>query len=201
MDRYDNRLFWFAMIMIKRSLWMMLWMTLITGVIYPLLITLFAQLVMPKQANGSMIYVHGKAVGSKLIGQKFESNRYFWGRPSANDYNPLYSGGSNLGPISLKLKELVSQRKTYLLKQNGKENSDFVPSELLFASGSGLDPHITVKAALFQKNRIVKARGGDEAFDRKISDIIIKKAEKRKFSFLGMPCVNVLELNLALDEL
>jgi potassium-transporting ATPase KdpC subunit len=177
---------------------MLFWMTLITGAIYPLLVTMTVQLIMPEKANGSIIYVHGKAVGSKLIGQKFASDKYFWGRPSAHDYDPLYSGGSNLGPISLELKKLVAERKSHLLKANGGES---VPDELLFASGSGLDPHIYIKTALFQKSRIVKARGGDGDFDAKLSEMIMSKAKKRTFGFIGMPCVNVLELNLALDEI
>lgn len=187
--------------MVKQSLQMLLWMILITGIAYPLLVTLAAQLVMPEQANGQIIHVNGKAVGSHLIGQKFVSEKYFWGRPSAHDYNPLYSGGSNLGPISLELKNLVSKRRSDLLKVNGEEASASVPSDLLYASGSGLDPHITLEAALFQKSRIVKARGGDDAFNERVFEMIMRFVEKRKFGFIGMPYLNVLELNLALDEL
>lgn len=182
--------------MIKRSLLLLLWMTLITGIIYPLLITLITQLTMPEQANGSIIHVQGKVVGSKLIGQVFESEKHFWGRPSAHHYDSLHSGGSNLGPISQELKKQVSERKKRLSKDNGD-----VPAELLFASGSGLDPHISLEAALFQKDRIVKARGGGDAFDKSVSEMIMSKVQKRRFGFIGMPCVNVLELNLALDEL
>jgi K+-transporting ATPase ATPase C chain len=180
---------------------MLLWMMVLTGIIYPLLVTLVAQLAMPVQANGSIIHLQGKAVGSRAIGQKFVSEKYFWGRPSAHDYNPLNSGGSNLGPISLKLKKLVSERRSHLVKVNNIDDSGFIPSDLLFASGSGLDPHITVEAAFFQKSRIVKARGGDEAYHELLNDMIISMVKKRKFGFIGVPYLNVLELNLALDEL
>lgn len=180
---------------------MLLWMMLLTGIVYPLLITLIAQLTMPEQANGSIIYLQGKAVGSREIGQKFVSEKYFWGRPSAHDYDPLHSGGSNLGPISLELKKLVTERRSHLVKANNVDDSGFVPSDLLFASGSGLDPHITVEAALFQKSRIVKARGGDEAYNELLNDMILNMVKKRQFGFIGVPYLNVLELNLALDEL
>lgn len=181
-----------------QSFIMVLWMTLITGIVYPLLVTLIAQVTMPEKANGSMIHVNGKTVGSKLIGQAFESEKYFWGRPSAHQYDALMSGGSNLGPISAKLKQQVFERKEHLLQSNSE---DPIPTEMLFASGSGLDPHISLKAALFQKARIVQARGGGDAFDKQVSNLIMNKLQKRQFGFIGMPCLNVLELNLALDEL
>jgi len=187
--------------MFRRSLQMFLWMMLITGILYPLLITLIAQLTMPFKANGSFITSHEKVVGSRLIGQKFESEKYFWGRPSAVDYNSLSSGGSNLGPISLTLKNLVAERKEHLLKADDKISATMIPSDLLFASGSGLDPHITVEAALFQKARIVKARGLNDASLESLSQMIDQMIEIREFGFLGIPCLNVLELNLALDEL
>lgn len=186
---------------LKRAFLLLFWMTLLTGLIYPLLVTSIAQLAMPVQANGSIIFINGRAIGSKLIGQNFESEKYFWGRPSSQDYNGLLSGGSNLGPTSPKLKNLVIERKTHLLEVNNKGSSDKVPTELLFASGSGLDPHISLEAALFQKSRIVKARKGDAAFDKKLSDLITSMVTQRKFGFIGLPCLNVLELNLALDEL
>lgn len=185
--------------MLNRSLRMLLLMLLITGVAYPLLITLVAQVTMHHKANGSFISVDGKTVGSRLIGQKFASDKYFWGRPSASDYNSLQSGGSNLGAGSAVLKKNVEERRAHLARSGG--SSAVIPSDLLFASGSGLDPHISVEAALFQKERISKARGytGEAAnnFDRLVERLI----EKRTFGFVGVPCVNVLELNLALDEL
>lgn len=186
--------------MFWQSLKMLLWMILITGIAYPVLITLMAQFTMPFEANGSFLSVKDKVVGSRLIGQKFGSDKYFWGRPSAHDYDALASGGSNLGPISRELKELVAKRKANLLKTNAGD-PESIPSDMLFASGSGLDPHITVQAALYQKSRIVKARGGDAAFNAKLDELIEKYSEQVKFHLIGVPCINVLELNLALDEL
>jgi potassium-transporting ATPase KdpC subunit len=187
--------------MFKRSLQMFFWMTLITGIAYPLLITLLAQLTMPFKAKGSLLVLHEKIVGSRLIGQKFELEKYFWGRPSAVDYNALSSGGSNLGPISLTLKNLVITRKKHLLETNGNGDAMPIPGDLLFASGSGLDPHISVEAALFQKNRIARTRGLNDSSKERFNEIIDELIEKRKKNFSGIPCVNVLELNLALDEL
>lgn len=184
--------------MFKRSLRMWLWLTLITGIVYPLFITLVSQLAMPFQANGSLLNFQNRIVGSRLIGQNFTSDKYFWGRPSAHDYNSLLSGGSNLGPISLTLKELVASRRSRLQQDNAEA---LIPSELLFASGSGLDPHITLEAALFQWPRIVKARSGDYAYSVRLHDMIVNMVQKRKFGFLGTPTLNVLELNLALDGL
>ncbi|HEV8051670.1 MAG TPA: potassium-transporting ATPase subunit KdpC [Parachlamydiaceae bacterium] len=185
--------------MFKRSFKMLILMLLLTGIAYPLFVTLIAQLVVHHQANGSFIVSNGKIVGSRLIGQKFDSEKYFWGRPSASDYNALSSGGSNLGPASAVLKKKVGERKAHLRKSAG--TSESIPSDLLFASGSGLDPHITIEAAQFQKERISRARGYNgkaaESFDRLIERLI----EKRTFGFLGTPHVNVLELNLALDAM
>lgn len=174
---------------------------MITGILYPVFITIIAQLTMPHQANGSFIVYRDQAAGSRLIGQKFESDKYFWGRPSASNYNPLASGGSNLGPISLKLKNLVMERRAYLLNAEGLSDSTFVPADLLYASASGLDPHITVEAANFQKKRIGKSRNFDEGLMKSLDILIKERTEKRGFGYLGIPCLNVLELNLALDDL
>jgi len=183
-----------------QSLKMLLWMVLITGIVYPVLITLIAQLTMPFHANGSLVMVNHKVIGSQLIGQKFESDKYFWGRPSASGYDPLFSGGSNLGQISRKLKTLVEERREYLLKAN-IGSSGIIPSDLLYASGSGLDPHLTIEAVQFQKARIVKSRGGGESFDAKLQEKIDNLVERKKFGFIGVPYINVLELNIALDEI
>jgi K+-transporting ATPase ATPase C chain len=184
--------------MVKTSLRMLLMMLLITGIAYPLLITLVAQAAMYHKANGSFISVNGKTVGSSLIGQKFESEKYFWGRPSAVDYNPLNSGGSNLGAGSAVLKKQVEERRANLGKTNGFSD---IPSNLLFASGSGLDPHITVDAALFQKERVLKSRGYTGEAAMNFEELIDRLIEERTFGFLGTPHINVLELNLALDQL
>lgn len=181
------------------SLRLLLWMIIVTGLAYPLLITAIAQFTMPYRANGQILTRNEKKIGSALIAQKFTSDKYFWSRPSAVDFNPLPSGGSNLGPTSAELQKIVQTRREMLLyKHPGSEN---VPSELLYASGSGLDPHITPAAAYFQVKRVAKARDmDDDEGDKKIREIINRHIIKKKFGFLGTPCVNVLLLNIALDE-
>lgn len=171
-----------------RDLWsnlkMFLWLTLITGIAYPLLITGIAQLTMKQQADGDFIISKGKVVGASLIAQKFESDRYFWGRPSAVDYNPLPSGGSNLGPTSEALKKAVDERKAVIEKWYGN-NKINIPNELLFASGSGLDPHITPPTAYFQVDRIIKARGWDESSTQvHLMKLINDLTEPRTFGFV-----------------
>ncbi|MCE5318688.1 MAG: potassium-transporting ATPase subunit KdpC [Parachlamydia sp.] len=183
----------------KTACRLFLWMVLLTGIAYPLLITGIAYIAFKHQSEGDFINVDGKPVGARLIAQKFESEKYFWPRPSSIDYNPLPSGGSNLGPTSVALKKTVEERKSALTKAHpGNE----IPSELLFASGSGLDPHISPQTAYYQVDRIVKARGldpqkGKEALEK----LILSHTEGRHLAFLGNPCVNVLMLNLALDTL
>ncbi len=182
------------------NLRMFLWMTVLTGILYPLFVTSIAKLAMKQRADGEFVISHGTIIGAKLIAQKFESEHYFWPRPSAVDYNPLPSGGSNLGPTSSLLKKQVQERKDKILKTSGmKENS--IPSEFLFASGSGLDPDITPSGAYFQIKRILNARKLDPSFEQKIRTLIDHLAIKRRLGFLGEPCVNVLILNIALDEL
>lgn len=176
---------------------MFLWMTFITGIAYPLLITGIAQLTMKNKADGDFVSYNGKTVGAALIGQKFESDRYFWGRPSAVDYNPLPSGGSNLGPTSAALKKTVEERKEKILRTYPVDK-DNIPSELLFASGSGLDPHVSVATAYFQMDRVARARGLQQ---KEVKDLIDRQTIKRSFGFLGEECVNILLLNQALDEL
>jgi len=177
-------------------------MLFLTGFVYPFLITGIAQLSMKEKAEGSIISLKGKLIGSKLIGQKFENPRYFWPRPSAVDYNPLPSGGSNLGPISLELEELVKKRQDHISKTHGTPDVvNNIPSELLYASGSGLDPHISPEAAYFQVERIVKARNLDEKNKKTLNDIILESTKPLFFHHLAPSCVNVLELNIALDEL
>ena len=167
-------------------------MTVLTGIVYPLLVTVIAQTFAPFEANGSFIKLNDRIVGSRLIGQKFTSQKYFWGRPSASDYDALKSGGSNLGPISAELKKLVAERKALLLEANGIRGETVIPSDLLFASGSGLDPHISVKAFIFQLDRVVKARGWNEADSLKIKSLVVEMINKDKIDLLGMPYVNVL---------
>lgn len=175
---------------------MFLWLTFLTGIIYPLLVTGIAQLTMKQKADGNFIFRKDKIIGAPLIAQKFESNIYFWGRPSAIDYNPLPSGGSNLGPISAILRRVVDERRRNILKSQLATKE--IPSELLFASGSGLDPHISIQTAYFQIHRIAQARGLES---EKIKDLIDKLAILPSLGFIGYPYVNVLLLNLALDKL
>lgn len=176
---------------------MFLWMTVLTGMIYPLLITAVAQLTMKQKAGGDFLSSKGKIIGATLIAQKFESDRYFWPRPSSVDYNPLPSGGSNLGPTSAALKKAVEERQDKIGKAQGG-NKDKIPAELLFASGSGLDPHINIPTAYFQIERIAKARGVE---GNAIKSLVDKMTIKRGWGFLGEACINVLVLNMALDEL
>lgn len=175
--------------------------TVLCGVIYPLLITGIAQSAFPNKANGSLIVVDNKVVGSELVGQKFDSASYFQSRPSAVDYNPLPSGGSNLGPSSEKLKEQVLERETQFRKVNELPESEKVPSEILFASASGLDPHISPQAALLQVERVASARNLNSEQKQQLIKLVKDLSEKPQFSLLGESRINVLKLNLALDHL
>ncbi len=178
------------MSLLQPSIALFLVMTLLTGVVYPLLITLTAQLTMPYLANGSLLQKGEKTVGSLLIAQHTTGDRYFHPRPSAIDYDPLKpSGGSNWGPTSRKLKEAVEERK--------KTAGSHAPPELLYASGSGLDPHISLQAAYFQIPRVAKTRGVDE---KSLKEWIDALAEDRQLQIFGSPYVNVLLLNHTLDQ-
>jgi K+-transporting ATPase ATPase C chain len=176
---------------------MLLILTLITGVIYPLTVTGIAQVVFPHQANGGLITINGKTFGSELIGQQFDQPQYFWGRLSAAGYNAAASSGSNYGPLNPGLMKAV-QARIDALKTADPTNSLPIPVDLVTASGSGLDPHISVAAALYQVHRVAVARGLNEA---DVKSLVAKYTEGRQFGFLGEPRVNVLELNLALGGL
>jgi K+-transporting ATPase ATPase C chain len=175
--------------------------TILLGVAYPLLITGIAQVAFPKQANGSLIVQDNKVIGSELIGQKFDSVNYFSSRPSAIDYNPQPSGGSNLGPTSSKLKQLVTDRKAQWIKSNPTSDPEKIPSEMLFASASGIDPHISPQAALLQVDRIVKVRNFNDSEKQQLLKSISELSEAPQFSFLGENRINVLRLNLELNKL
>ena len=179
--------------MIIQSIRMLLVMTVITGLAYPLIVTGIAQVLFKDQANGSLIEKDGKVVGSSLIGQPFSDPKYFWGRPSATSpmpYNGAASSGSNQGPTNPALKEAVKGR----IKDHGGKTP--VPADLVTASGSGLDPHISPAAAEYQIERIAKARN---LAPEKLRELVQKHTEGRQLGILGEPRVNVLELNLALD--
>ncbi len=174
--------------------------TVITGLAYPLLITGLAQVAFPYQANGSVIIVNGKSIGSQLIGQWFDDPKYFWGRLSATSPYPdnaASSSGSNLGPSNSALADEVKARIA-ALKAADPGNNAPIPVDLVTSSGSGLDPNISVAAALYQAPRIARLRGLTE--DQVVA-LINQYTQGRQLGFLGEPRVNVLELNLALDQL
>ena len=185
---------------IIQSLKIFLLMTLLTGIIYPLFITLIGQVIFPNQSNGSIIKKNGKVIGSELIGQNFSDSTYFQSRPSAINYNPNPSGASNFGLSNSLLKEQVSTRKIEFKKNNMLGDSVSVPSEMLFASGSGVDPHISVEAAKLQINRIIKSRNLDAEKTNLLYNLVDSLAEYPQFGVLGNQVVNVLSLNLKLDE-
>ena len=174
--------------------------TVITGIAYPLLITGIAQVAFKDQANGSLIFKDQKIVGSRLIGQPFSDPKYFWSRPSATSpmpYNGGSSSGSNQGPTNPALKEAVEGR-IKALRDAGGDPQKPVPADLVTASGSGLDPHISPAAAEYQVARIAKARNLPSD---KVQALVAQHTEGRQLGFLGEPRVNVLTLNLALDAL
>jgi potassium-transporting ATPase KdpC subunit len=178
-----------------------LFFTVLTGIIYPLFITGIAQLAFPSKANGSIVAKDNKPTGSELIGQQFDSAFYFTSRPSAISYDPLPSGGSNYGLTNKKLKELVEERKKQFIAFNHLDSLTPVPSEMLFASASGLDPHISPEAALLQVERIAKARKFNEVQKQKLIQSIKNLTEKPQFLILGETRINVFLLNLAIDKI
>ena len=184
---------------IRPALAMLLLLTVLTGLVYPLTVTWLAQVFFPDQANGSLIVREGKVMGSTLIGQHFDRPEYFWSRPSATapfPYNAAASGGSNLGPTNPALIEAVKARVA-AVRAADPGNHLPIPVDLVTASGSGLDPHISPAAAQYQIKSVARARGLDEAAVR---DLVVQHTQGRQLGVLGEPRVNVLLLNLALDE-
>jgi|WetSurMetagenome_2_1015567.scaffolds.fasta_scaffold45187_3 potassium-transporting ATPase KdpC subunit len=183
------------------SIKIFLFFTVLTGIAYPLFVTGIAQVAFPEKANGSLIVRDNKTIGSALIGQQFDSLIYFCSRPSAISYNPLPSGGSNYGLTNAKLKALVSERRHQFITFNSLDNRTKVPSEMLFASASGLDPHISQNAALLQVERIAKARNFNYDQKLKLKQLIYYQTDTPQFSCLGEERVNVLRLNIELDKM
>jgi len=184
--------------LLRQSFVLLLVMTAITGILYPLAATGLAQLLFPRQANGSLIMQDRKPVGSALIGQSFTGPGYFWGRPSAttpNPYNAASSSGSNQGPTNPALTDAVKQRIA-VLHAVDPGNTAAVPVDLVTASASGLDPQISQAAAQYQAARVARARKLDVA---QVQALVARHTEGRQFGVLGEPRVNVLELNRALD--
>lgn len=176
-------------------------MTILTGIIYPLFMTGVAQLSYHSKANGSLILKDGKIIGSELIGQKFDSSIYFWSRPSAIGYNPVPSGATNYGPTSDTLRKLVNARRVLFSQANSLDKTSVIPKEMLFASGSGLDPHISPEAANLQITRVANARHFNDSQKEILIKTIRDLSVSPQFLFLGEPRINVLSLNLGLDKI
>ena len=176
-------------------------MIILTGVLYPEFVTVIASLLFPREAHGSLVESNGIIRGSELIGQNFNSQIYFWSRPSFNNYNPLQSGASNLGPLNPLLINLVREREKIFIQINNMKEKLSIPPEMVTASASGLDPHISPSAALLQVNRITQSRGMDKGKQDQMVKLINDMTEKRQFSLLGEPRINVFLLNLKIDSL
>jgi K+-transporting ATPase ATPase C chain len=184
------KLFWPA-------LKLLLLLTILTGIIYPLSILFIANLTMPQLAQGSLIYKNNRLIGSKLIAQKTNKEIYFWSRPSASDYDALPAMSSNLGPISLKLKKLIEKRRLKIAQTHHVQDLELIPNELVCSSASGLDPHISLNSALFQLERVAKAR---QIKEEKIYELIMNNISLPSGKLFGPPIINVLLLNLELDD-
>ena len=185
---------------LRPALMMLLTLMLLTGVIYPLAVTGLAQLLLPSLADGSLITRDGKVIGSELIGQHFDDPKYFWGRPSATSpfpYNAAASSGSNLGPTNPAFIDAVRGRVS-ALRAADPVNDTPIPVDLVTASGSGLDPHMSPAAAEYQLKRVARARGLGE---NTLRDLVARHTEGRQLGVLGERRINILKLNVALDDL
>lgn len=174
----------------------MVFFTILCGVAYPLAMTGLSQVLFSEKANGSLVYKNDQPVGSALIGQNFEKLQYFWSRPSAIGYNPQPSGGSNLGQVSADLKKVVDERTAKLKESHA--TTEEPPQDLIFASASGLDPHISPEAARYQIKRVAAARNIDAA---QIEKMVAANTQSEQWGIFGKPRVNVVLLNMALDNL
>jgi K+-transporting ATPase ATPase C chain len=181
---------------LKISVLMLFIFTIITGVVYPLLITGIGIIIFPEKRNGSLIVKNGSVIGSELIGQKFEKAEFFHGRPSAVSYDASSSGGSNYGPMNKKFIEEIQNRSVQIRKKYNMNEKTPLPSDFLFSSGSGLDPHISLESVKLQVDKI--------AFSRKINKSIIENIIDRniikQYYFIGQPYLNVLKINMELNE-
>ncbi|HOY31763.1 MAG TPA: potassium-transporting ATPase subunit KdpC [Bacteroidales bacterium] len=173
----------------------------LTGILYPLFITGIAQLLFPSKANGSLILRDNKIIGSELIGQQFDSTIYFTSRPSAIGYNPLPSGGSNYGLTNSVLKQQVNKRRQQFIQNNLLDSVTDIPAEMLFASASGLDPHISKQAAMLQADRVAKAREFNEVQKQQLFSCLNNLTETPMILGPGTEKVNVLLLNLEVDKI
>ena len=176
-------------------------LTFLTGIIYPIFITSLSRIIFPDKAEGSLIISDGRVIGSELIGQKFDSVAYFWSRPSAIDYSPIPSGASNLGPTSDKLLKMAKERKARFINENFLDSNITIPAEMIHASASGLDPHISPNAALLQVERICKVRNFSSDEKQTLLSIIDKQTEKPQYLIFGEERINILLLNLELDKI
>lgn len=185
----------------SKAIKMLLLLTLLTGILYPLLVSSLAQLIFPGQARGSLVYEGNQARGSRLIGQSFQGMQYFHSRPSAagkQGYDASSSGGSNLGPTSAKLLQNVKQELNKTRKINNINETTKVPVDLVTASASGMDPHLSPEAAYAQVGRVARERHMDAVT---LNKLVKDRIEERQFGILGEPRINVLELNMALDQI
>jgi len=176
-------------------------MIILTGLAYPGLVTIITSVISHDKAQGSLVIKNGVIIGSKLIGQNFDSQKYFWSRPSVNNYNPLPSGASNLGPLNPVLIKNITQKEKDFAQANKIKEDLNIPPEMITASASGLDPHISPTAALLQISRIAEARGMDKEKQDKLINLVNDMTENRQFSILGEPRINVFLLNLKIDSL
>lgn len=176
-------------------------LTLVTGVIYPVMVTFVAQAIFPHQANGSIVTIDGKIVGSELLAQNFTNAAYFWPRPSAAEYATIPSGASNKGPTAGDLRSNVAERIASFRTTHKLATDGAVPSDMLFASGSGLDPHISPEAARIEIARVAAARQFTSEQKEKLATLVEQSIERPQLGFLGEPRVNVLKLNLALNQI
>jgi potassium-transporting ATPase KdpC subunit len=173
----------------------------LTGMIYPLIVTLTSQAFFGSKANGSLVIRTGRNIGSALLAQSFTNTAWFWPRPSATDFLTVPSGASNKGPTSEELRRTVAQRAAGFRSAHGLTTWTQIPSDMLFASGSGLDPHISPEAARLQIHRVAQARGYPLQREKRLADLVEHRIERPQLGFLGEERVNILLLNLALEEL